>query len=100
MLARLLKGTRSRLRGAPRSSGMDTGAQDITNEVIALLAACEQAGATLALRDLHHRINAPQPVILRAVDELRIQGRLQVEQVLHDPLASKVTLTDRSNSSR
>lgn len=100
MLARLLKGTRSRLRGAPHCSVKDTGAQDISNEVIALLAACEREGTTLALRDLHHRIDAPQPGILRAVEKLRAEGRLQVEQVLHDPLASKVTLTDRSDSPR
>lgn len=100
MLARLLKGTRSRLRGATRIPGIDPGAQEISNEVIALLTACEQEGTTLALRDLHHRIGAPQPAILRAVEELRIAGQLQVDQVLHDPLASKVILTGRSVSQK
>lgn len=97
MLARLLKGTRSRLRGAPRDSGMEPGEQDISSEVISLLTACEQTGTTLALRDLHHRIDAAQPGILRAVEKLRIEGRLQIDEVLHDPLASKVTLTDRTD---
>lgn len=95
MLARLLKGTRSRLRGAIHSSGKDPAAQDISNKVIALLKAREGDATPLALRDLHRWIDAPQPAILRAVEELRTKGVLRVEQVLHDPLASKVSLANR-----
>ncbi len=46
----------------------------------------------LVIRGIHKLIGADQPVVLRAIRELESKVVVEIDTVLHDPLASRVML--------
>lgn len=100
MLTRLIEGTRARLRDRRTRAGSSDGLGQIDRDLLDLLALCEEEEVVLALRDLHLRLEQPQPGILRAVKTLKACGLVEVHSVPHDPLASRVTLPPRPKARR
>jgi hypothetical protein len=61
--------------------------------VLDALLAAHIEGRGLVVRDLHRLARLPQPVVLRCIHNLEQEGVVQLDEVLHDPLASVIRLT-------
>jgi len=78
--------------GRPKKTRLETVGKTTEDKIIGLLRNLPDGQDNVVLRNVHTAIDVDQPSVLKAVRNLDHLGLVQIDTVLHDPLASRVAL--------
>jgi len=95
MFARTMRraaGFAARKLGGDSAQKSIAGTSKTEQKIIAMLENLPEGQDYVVLRTVHSAIDVDQPSVLKAVRNLARRGIVQVDQVLHDPLASRMAL--------
>jgi len=82
----------ARRLGSSKNARPKAEVQTTEEKIIGMLKNLPDGQDNVVLRSVHTAIEVDQPLVLNAVRNLDHRGLIQIDTVLHDPLASRVAL--------